>query len=70
LGGARASSARARESVHATTLDGLPREARAVVERTVWRGEELLLRAPTADALHAFGACAHRRRTAPPHQHT
>jgi hypothetical protein len=37
-------------------LDGLPREARAVFERTLWFGAELLLRAPTADVLYTFGA--------------
>jgi hypothetical protein len=60
-GGARSASER-NASVHAA-LDGLPPDARAVLERVVWRGEELLLRAPTADALHAFGACRAAHRT-------
>jgi hypothetical protein len=37
-------------------LDGLPREARAVVDCVVWREKVLLLCAPTSYALHAFGA--------------
>jgi hypothetical protein len=63
-GGARSASERS-ASVRAA-LDGLPRDARAVLERVVWRREELLLRAPTADALHAFGACCTAHRIAPP----
>jgi predicted nucleotidyltransferase len=46
-------------------LDRLPRTtAQTVLDRTVWRGKELLLGAPTASVLHAFGACRAAQHTA------
>jgi hypothetical protein len=46
-------------------LDGLlPQDARDILECVVWRNEELLMRAPTADALHAFGVCRNVHRIA------
>jgi hypothetical protein len=58
-GGAGARSASVR-----VALDRLPRTAQTVLDRNVWRGKELLLGAPTASVLHAFGACRAAQHTA------